>query len=92
MLFYFIVYLAAGFIGLAVGGVHGLRGLEGLAWVVLLLPSVSVQVRRLHDIDRTGWWWWLWLIPEIGTIVLLVWACMPGTPGENRFGPPEGSV
>ncbi len=53
----------------------------------LLLPNISVSIRRLHDIDRTGWWLLIGLIPLIGIIVLLVWACTKGTPGPNRFGP-----
>jgi uncharacterized membrane protein YhaH (DUF805 family) len=57
--------------------------LFGLA---LLLPSISVGVRRLHDIDRSGWWWWLNFIPLVGTIWLLVWQCSSGTKGCNRFG------
>jgi uncharacterized membrane protein YhaH (DUF805 family) len=52
-----------------------------------LLPSISVAVRRLHDRDRAGWWWWLWIIPLVGWIWLIVWYCMRGTAGENRFGP-----
>ena len=53
----------------------------------LLLPSIAVGVRRLHDIDRTGWWMLLVLIPLIGQIVLLVFFCLRGTDGPNRFGP-----
>ena len=45
------------------------------------------MVRRLHDIDRTGWWILIYLIPLIGVIVLLVFALTPGTPGSNRYGP-----
>src|SRR4051812_7527920 len=50
----------------------------------LILPSVAVAVRRLHDIDRTGWWLLLGLT-VIGAFVLIYWACLPGTPGPNRF-------
>jgi uncharacterized membrane protein YhaH (DUF805 family) len=53
----------------------------------LIIPSIAVGVRRLHDIDRTGWWLLLDFIPIIGWIVLLIWACMAGTSGPNRFGP-----
>jgi uncharacterized membrane protein YhaH (DUF805 family) len=57
-----------------------------LTWLAVLLPSIAVQVRRLHDIDRTGWWWWIVLVPLLGWILLLVWDCTPGTEGPNRYG------
>ena len=50
----------------------------------LILPSLAVSVRRLHDIDRTGWW--VLIAPTaIGTLILIYWACLPGTSGPNRF-------
>jgi uncharacterized membrane protein YhaH (DUF805 family) len=51
----------------------------------LLLPSLAVSVRRLHDTDRSGWWVLIALVP-FGNIVQLVFMCLPGTPGPNRFG------
>ena len=61
-----------------------LGGIYGLA---IIIPSIAVSVRRLHDIDRTGWWVLISLVPVIGTLVLLVFAVLAGTPGQNRFGP-----
>ena len=55
--------------------------------IVILLPNLGLYVRRLHDINFRGWWILLWLIPVIGFIALLVFVCLPGTEGENRFGP-----
>ena len=55
--------------------------------LAVLLPSIAVGVRRLHDLDRSGWWLLLGLIPLIGAIVLIVWFVGRGTPGANRFGP-----
>lgn len=52
----------------------------------LLLPGIAIGVRRLHDIDRTGWWT-LISLTGIGVILLIVWACIKGTTGPNRFGP-----
>ena len=52
-----------------------------------IIPLYSVSIRRLHDIDRTGWWILISLIPLIGGIVLIVFACTQGTKGVNRFGP-----
>lgn len=63
--------------------VSPLTSLVGLA---VLLPSIAVAIRRLHDIDRTGWWLLL-AFTIIGIFVLLYWACVRGTPGPNRFGP-----
>ncbi|GAA4671352.1 DUF805 domain-containing protein [Phytohabitans rumicis] len=58
-----------------------------IANLALLLPSLAVAVRRLHDIDRSGWWILIGLIPLVGVIVLLVFSLQDGTPGPNRFGP-----
>jgi uncharacterized membrane protein YhaH (DUF805 family) len=58
--------------------------LFGLA---VLLPGIAVTVRRLHDLDRTGWWILLSLVPIVGWIILIIWYCTRGTPGANRFGP-----
>jgi uncharacterized membrane protein YhaH (DUF805 family) len=57
--------------------------ISGLA---LLLPSLAVAVRRLHDTDRSGWWLLIGLIPLIGAIVLIVWYATKGTSGDNRYG------
>ena len=54
--------------------------------LAMFLPYVSVAVRRLHDIDRTGWWYWLVLVPLIGVIVLIVFFVSKGTVGPNRYG------
>ncbi len=52
-----------------------------------ILPAISVFVRRLHDVGRSGWWYWIYLVPLVGTIVLLVWCCKKGTVGPNDYGP-----
>lgn len=49
------------------------------------IPLLAASVRRLHDIDRTGWWVLIGVIP-LGQLVLLVFYCQPSTPGVNRFG------
>jgi uncharacterized membrane protein YhaH (DUF805 family) len=65
--------------------------LEGLVTLATVVPSLSVGARRLHDIDRSGWWQLLSIIPLIGTIVLIVWWAQAGTPGPNRFGEPPSA-
>ncbi len=55
--------------------------------LAVFLPVLAVEIRRLHDLDKSGWWVLIGLIPMIGTIVLLVWFVGKGTTGDNRFGP-----
>jgi uncharacterized membrane protein YhaH (DUF805 family) len=43
-------------------------------------------VRRLHDLDRSGWWCFINFVPVLGLIVLIYWFCQRGTVGMNRFG------
>ena len=49
------------------------------------IPMLAAAARRLHDIDRTGWWVLIGVIP-LGQLVLLIFYCQPSTPGVNRFG------
>lgn len=113
-----------------VGGLVGLFASLGIffvifaiIWLALLIPSLAVQVRRLHDSDRSGWWLMIYWGPAIvswffsfggaanqsasmslvgglfslvgffGSIALLVFWCLPGTNGPNKYGPdPLGGV
>ena len=95
ILFTFIVYTAtfaidanfiAPMLGLSAFGEDGSQPLSTLVSLILLLPGIAVGVRRLHDIDRSGWWMLIVLIPVIGVLVLIYWAVQRGTDGENRFG------
>jgi uncharacterized membrane protein YhaH (DUF805 family) len=54
--------------------------------LVSLLPYYAVSVRRLHDIDRSGWFALIGAIPIPGYILLIYWYCQPGSSGSNRFG------
>ncbi len=61
--------------------------LLGIYSLATLIPALAVNVRRLHDTDRSGWWLFIQLVPILGTIVLLVFLATDGTKGDNRFGP-----
>jgi uncharacterized membrane protein YhaH (DUF805 family) len=60
--------------------------ISALVTLGLLLPGLAMQIRRLHDVDRSGWWVLLAFVPLIGIIVLIVWWATEGTRGPNRFG------
>ena len=57
--------------------------------LAVLIPTIAVAVRRLHDTDKSGWWLLLWFLSccfGIGAIILIILWIMPSTPGPNRFG------
>lgn len=84
VLFYFILSVVINIIGAILGDtVQGI--LSTLLSLALLLPTLGIGARRLHDTDRSGWWQLIALVPFIGSLVLLVFWCLPGTEGENRF-------
>ena len=60
--------------------------ISNLFGLISFIPALAVNVRRLHDVDRSGWWLLLWLIPFFGWIVLLVFLCLDGSLGRNRYG------
>ena len=67
-------------------------GLVANLWALAnLLPGIAVSIRRLHDINRSGWWLFIALIPLVGWIILIVWDCQEGTAGDNQYGPPPAT-
>ena len=54
--------------------------------LAILLPSLAVAVRRLHDTGRSGWWLLISFVPIIGGIVLLVFECTDSDPNTNKYG------
>ncbi|MCC3775461.1 DUF805 domain-containing protein [Streptomyces sp. UNOB3_S3] len=68
--------------------VLGTQSVLGAVYMLaVLLPSLAVTVRRLHDTDRSGWWILIGLVPIVGWIVLLVFTCLDSTPHHNAHGP-----
>jgi uncharacterized membrane protein YhaH (DUF805 family) len=61
--------------------------LGSLYSLAVLIPSIAVAIRRLHDTNRSGWWLFLVFVPLIGGIVVIVWLATEGTPGPNQYGP-----
>lgn len=62
-----------------------LNDLWAVYTVAVLVPSIAVSVRRLHDIDRSGWWVLIVIVP-VFVIVLLFMMLLDGKPGDNRYG------
>ena len=64
----------------------GMGLLTTLYSLAILIPSIAVGVRRLHDTGRSGWWLLIGLIPVLGSIVLIVFFVLDSEPGENAYG------
>jgi uncharacterized membrane protein YhaH (DUF805 family) len=87
MLFHTLLLIAATLLDLSLFQTSKISLFAALVALGLLLPDLAVTMRRLHDIDRSGWWILILLVPLIGPILLLIWNCTRGTDGPNRFGP-----
>ena len=73
----------------AVAGSLATGILKDYAWIwslVVLIPTIAISVRRLHDIGKPGTYYLFVLIPLVGSIILLVWFCQDST-GDNQWGP-----
>lgn len=59
-----------------------------IIWIIIILATIAVGARRLHDSGRSGWLQLLWLLPCIGPIILIIFWAQPGNPGDNKYGAP----
>ncbi len=66
---------------------EGAPVLQLLYVLAVLVPSIAVNVRRLHDQDKSGWLYLLIFIPFLGWLALIILMCIPGTSGDNKYGP-----
>lgn len=58
-----------------------------LFWLVVIIPSVAMAIRRQHDIGLSGWFYLLILLPSIGSVILFVFALIPSQKYKNKWGP-----
>ncbi len=98
VLFSFVIYIALGIILSLIGSVDPTGMIASLGFILmtivqiaLLIPSLAVTVRRLHDTGRSGWWILISFLPVIGVIILIVFMVLDSQPGDNNWGPnPKG--
>ena len=90
---YWYVALANFIIGFVLGFIGGLLHIETITTVIsaiymlaTLVPSIAIVVRRLHDINKSGWYYFMVFIPLVGIIILLVYLCTPSMDMNNPYG------
>ncbi len=90
-----VIIVAFSILSTAVGGNIGgiIYTLLFIYDLAVIIPSISVAVRRLHDTDRSGWWIFISLVPLVGWIIALVFMVLPSTAGSNKYGAnPSGTA
>ena len=86
--YFFLLNMLVSLIGGAL-----LPPLAGIYALAVIIPTIAVGVRRLHDIGKSGVYYLVGLIPMVGTILLVVWMCQEGQSGDNEYGPdPKAEV
>lgn len=91
--YFFLFYLLISIVLSLMDGILGAHRREdpgllgGLFALAMLLPTLGVAVRRLHDIGKSGWWLLVGFVPLIGGLVLLVFAVRDSDAGDNAYGP-----
>ena len=89
--FFLINTIISVILDLVIPGATG-QVLGAIYALAVLLPSIGVGIRRLHDTNRTGWWLLVSLIPLVGWIWIIVLLALAGDDGPNRYGPPPGTL
>jgi uncharacterized membrane protein YhaH (DUF805 family) len=82
-----LAQIIASFVASALDQALGTILLSLLVGLGLLIPSIAVGVRRLHDTGRSGWWLLIAFVPLVGAIVLIVFFVQDSQPGTNQYGP-----
>lgn len=87
--FFFLTYLIALIITLVIDGILNTDGIISVIFILaMIIPSLSVSIRRLHDINKSGWYWFIQMIPLIGPIITLIWLATDTKPEVNQWGQP----
>ncbi|MBO5572967.1 MAG: DUF805 domain-containing protein [Clostridium sp.] len=93
VLFQLLVNMVIGIFAIVIGfvsqdaGAMLSRVLTGLVSLALLIPSIAVSIRRMHDIGKSGWWLLIVLVPCVGGFIYLYFCCQDSQPGANQYGP-----
>ena len=82
---FFLGAIIIDLIGAIIGTAAHAVAVQYIIYVLVAIGTISLAVRRLHDSGKSGFWWLIGFIPIIGTITLIVFYCLSGTPGPNKY-------
>lgn len=82
----FVIGFVLGFIGGLIPALAGLTSvLASLYSLAALIPGIAIVVRRLHDVNKSGWYYFIALIPFVGFILLLIALCTDSVNENNNY-------
>ena len=86
------IFIISFLLGIVCGILQSVTGSESITSIVtliwelaLIVPSIAIGVRRLHDINKSGWWYFISFVPFVGSIILLVFYCLPAVNEGNNY-------
>ncbi len=88
---YILLSFVVGFVGGLIAGLVGMdpktapTAISAIWTLATLLPALGMEIRRLHDINKSGWWIFISLVPFVGSIILLVFLCLPAVDEGNNY-------
>ena len=85
---FFIIGFVLGIVGSILSAITGNENMTTIITCIfelVIVPSIAMGVRRLHDINKSGWWYLISLVPLVGSIILLVFYCMPAVNEGNNY-------
>ena len=86
---YFLLSFCVGIIAGILSGITGNENMTKICttiWeIATIIPSISMEVRRLHDVNKSGWWLFISAVPVVGQILLLVWYCSASVNENNNY-------
>ena len=94
VLFSIIASLVLTVIDVVIGKIINIEafvGLSALYTLAVLIPSIAVGIRRMHDQGKSGFYLLLSFVPCVGGLILLYFLVQPSTPGDNEYGAEPGS-
>ncbi len=95
-LFNFIIGIALSFLDIMIYNLSSetvIGMLSGAYTLAVIIPTLAVSFRRLHDAGKSGWWLLINLVPGIGSLIYFVFLLLDSQPGDNQYGPsPKSSI
>ena len=83
----FLIGFVGGIIGFAIGADNNTTSfvISAICALAIILPSIAMDIRRMHDINKSGWWILISLVPIVGGIIFLVFTLLPSVNEGNKY-------